>query len=172
MNLLEAKNALRNNGYVLHKLNECGGPGVGACGGAPTQRTIYKKTNADPYDNKTSDITPSKRSWNKAEHALKIGNILLQVFGMDEIENIKKSSDYDTFTYTLSDGMHDVYIIAEYHEDIDFISVELNYGDFQSHFDNLSSHITMDDDEHIELDDKLEAWVDKVSDAWTDAFSY
>lgn len=34
MNLLEAKEILKNKGYIVHRLNECGGSSGGGCGGS------------------------------------------------------------------------------------------------------------------------------------------
>ena len=101
-----------------------------------------------------------------------LDEILLYIFGMENISKDVKSTVPGAIARVLDDDMHDVYVICDYNPDTDALSVCFSYGDFSDTFQHLSEYVDIDKDGKITMDDKLDSWATDVMSEWTDAFGY
>lgn len=100
-----------------------------------------------------------------------LDSVLMYIFGMEDA-SMTTAKTPGIIGWTLSDGIHDVYIICEYHVDEDILEVKLNYGDFSDTFKDLTKHVTFDENGNTQIDSELDNWSTEVIDEWTDAFGY
>lgn len=101
-----------------------------------------------------------------------LDSILMQLFGMENATRKTKALQPGIVCWLLNDDIHNVYIMCEYNIDTDTLLVKFNYGNFSDAFNNLSKHITFDNDGNTQIDRALDNWSSEVLDKWADTFGY